>query len=692
MRAVTPLTAADETPRRLMMGCPRCRTPMRELPLSSHKGAPVMVEQCPGCRLVWFDRFESVHLDAQGWVMLLREMEAAAKQPLTPAQVDQLACPVCAARLRTVKNQTRFGLFSALECHQGHGHLHSHSGLLAERGLVRPLGLAERRALAAEKLALHCLNCGGPAAAGDDRCRYCHTPLVVLDLPRLAHSLRPRAELLGASPQALGRHLNWPCRSCGAPLDPGRETTCSRCGHMVVAHELPDIDPLLDAAEASLAEEAARRARQLAGITRAQVDTGAGRRREASPLARVLMLHGWLPLLLMLGFALLVAAGAIVADAPWTVGRPPELALRDQRLAPPPASPWIWLEAHRLLQPGDREGRATLRRGLFDIFLRQQAGEALPPTLTVGQLLDERLPRPSGSKLSWDQVLTLHLRPVRGPVDDVLAEAAKDQGGRWRDSAPSVWHQIEYGSGGLWALAVKNTGPVTLPVDNLTVQLPAGDYPPLTWRCKPVDKAVRGLEAGLRTTLLCRTNSGPDGQEERWRQATYPLRSGEPLALAWHDDGMSASGVEIWADRWARDAAVRSPRLDAFMRRHTGLRQNDAPIRPPVLGADLEAPASLSLAQRWESLEVGARYQAWSAIALMGFVAFCGLARLGGERFARIVMGVVAVPLAWWWGHGEGAASVLLIGMYLALSGMAMFVFGFGYRSYRAIFFRRYGP
>jgi len=286
---------------------------MQELALPSHKSAPVTVEQCAGCRLVWFDRFESVHLEALGWVRLLRVMETAAKQPLADAQVEHPACPICTARLRPVQNRTRFGLFAVLECRHGHGHLHSHSGLLSERGLVRPPGAAERRALAEEKLALHCLNCGGPAATGDDQCRYCRTPLLVLDLPRLAHSLRPRAELMAASPQGLGRHLNWPCRGCGAPLDPGREISCSRCGHMVVAHDLPDIDPLLDSAEAELADLAAAEARRLARYpsTHRPLVPRAEQTPAAPSRLHGVMLGGWLPLLLMLLLSTALVASAL---------------------------------------------------------------------------------------------------------------------------------------------------------------------------------------------------------------------------------------------------------------------------------------------------------------------------------------------------------------------------------------------
>jgi hypothetical protein len=293
---------------------------MQALDLPSHKGTPVTVEHCPACRLVWFDQFESVHLEALGWARLLRTMEASATRPLADAQVEHPACPICHARLSPVRNRTRFGLFAVLECRHGHGHLHSHSGLLSERGLVRPPGVAERRALAQEKLALHCLNCGGPAESGDAHCRFCRSPLVVLDLPRLAHSLRPRAELMAASPRGVGRHLNWPCRGCGAPLDPGRDVHCSRCGHMVVAHGLPDIDPLLDIAEAELAELAAAQARRLArypSTHRQPIPRAEPAAVEASRLDRV-MLRGWLPLCLMLGFslALVISAFAGLLDPP----------------------------------------------------------------------------------------------------------------------------------------------------------------------------------------------------------------------------------------------------------------------------------------------------------------------------------------------------------------------------------------
>lgn len=663
---------------------------MRVLRLSSHQGGTVSVEQCPDCRLVWFDRFESVHLDAGGWVRLLREMEATARRPLAEAQVDRPACPVCAAVLNTVHNRSRYGIFAALECR--HGHLHSHSGLLAERGLVRPLGLAERRALAEEKLALHCLNCGGAAEAGHDVCRYCATPLVVLDLPRLAHSLRPAGERMGDSPRALGHHVAWPCRGCGAPLDPGRETQCARCGHLVVAQDLPSIDPLLDAAEAALAGEAAARrpsARDAAARARALARPRRGG--SAPPWLRRLMLQGWLPLLLLLSGAVLLATPAFWADAPWAPARTPLQALREERLAPAPASPWVWLQAYRQLKPAEREGHNALRSRLLEVFLRQQGDDALPPTLSVGQLLDGQMPRArSGSTLGWDQYLARSLKPVQGPTEQPLAEAAQAIGGRWTNAAASVWVQTEYGNHALWALTVENTGPLGLPAKAWQIQLPAGGFDALRWDCKPVPGSEAWLPPGQRLTLMCQTPYGPTGQEERWRVATFPLRSGAPLELGWHDGDTPSAGLAAAANRWADEAGARSPRLDAFLRRHTHLRDGVPPVAGTV-GDAAEAPARLSAAQWWQQLPDGCRYPALLALALAAFVGFCALARWSGERSARVGLGLVAVSLAWWFGRGEGAASVLLVGMYLAVSALAVFAFAFGYRFYRDLFFRPFG-
>ena len=249
-----------DTPTEALRQCPQCAQAMAHLALQGHGAQPVVVDHCGACRLVWFDVLESVHLSGLGWIRLLRELQrGAAAEPPAP-RPPTLACPVCRLPLKSVHNATRYGRFPVLECPAAHGHLHGHSGMLAERGLVRPLLGPERRALADERRTLACLNCGAACDGSRDECSYCNSPLVVIDLPRLATALRQRVGHWSDSPPPDGVPMRWECRGCGAALDPSREVACLSCGHAVVAPSLLDINPLLAAVEHELrsAAQAAR--------------------------------------------------------------------------------------------------------------------------------------------------------------------------------------------------------------------------------------------------------------------------------------------------------------------------------------------------------------------------------------------------------------------------------------------------
>lgn len=254
------MRGVSDAPTELLRHCPQCAQPMAHLSLQGHGAQPVTVDHCAPCRLVWFDTLESVHLSGLGWIRLLRELRRGATGQPPAARPPALPCPVCGSALEAVHNATRFGRFPVLQCPRSHGYLHGHSGILAERGLVRPLLGPERRALAEERRTLHCLNCGAPCDGSSDTCSYCASPLVVIDLPRLASALRQRAGHWSDSPPPDGVPMRWPCRGCGAAVDPSREAACGACGHAVVAPSLLDIDPLLSAVEHELrsAEVAAR--------------------------------------------------------------------------------------------------------------------------------------------------------------------------------------------------------------------------------------------------------------------------------------------------------------------------------------------------------------------------------------------------------------------------------------------------
>jgi hypothetical protein len=705
---------------------------MRGLRLSSHKGQPVTVDHCLDCRLVWFDEFESVQLDGFGWVRLLRELEHSAKRPLADAQVAKPGCPACAAPLQAVHNRSRFGLFAALECPRRHGHLHSHSGLLAERGLVRPLGLAERQALVKERHGLCCLNCGGPASRTDEQCSYCGTALVVIDVPRLAHSLRLRLDDNGPSPQQHGQHVAWPCRGCGAALDPGRETSCSHCGHLVVAQQLPDIAPLLDAAEAELAQAAAAQAKVLASFassrrseTAAPVDNtvttdASPAPARWAPLWQRLMLGGWAPLLLLLVLALTLITGG-VRMRPMTAVE----ALHEQPIGDNPAAAWIWVEAHQLLQPAERKARQALRTALFNNQMRQLLGERWLLDATVGSAV-------SGAAAGaatlpdterWQRVLARHLKPVPLEREVQPLVEAPELGDRARSAAPGVWVEPDRRSEALWALQLQNTGPAPLVVQHSDVRMLVTGPDGVPWRCKPAAGDKPLLLPGERALLLCRNRVPVNSQEELWSAAMGQLRAGETLKLDWRDTQIdrrageratggtgnagaadpraaetALSGVDVVINQLVAHSAETQPgaaTLDAFLQRYAPASRSALPggAVPPAakVTSPVVNPPSPTLQQRWDKQPVARKNTIVAGLLLAVFVGYCALARGRGEGVAFASVMLLALPVSLYIGRGEGAGSVLLVGMYLALSVVVCFVFAFAARLYSAIVFKRFG-
>lgn len=240
-----------------MIPCPRCGGRCAHLLLAGRHDRVVEVEHCGACRLVWFDQLESVQLAGLGWVSLLSTLQQGAGLALPAGKAGELACPRCSAALKTVHNRSRYGRFAALECPRGHGYLHSHAGLLAERGLVRGLLPAERQALQTRRRGWDCLNCGAPLSGDGDACGHCASPLLVMDLPRLAQALSvsPHED----SPRPDGLPLAWHCAACGTALDAARQIECPACSQTVVAPSLAALQPVLSEAGAQLADAATER-------------------------------------------------------------------------------------------------------------------------------------------------------------------------------------------------------------------------------------------------------------------------------------------------------------------------------------------------------------------------------------------------------------------------------------------------
>lgn len=645
---------------------------MAPLRLGSHREVSVTVDHCAPCRLVWFDRFESVHLNADGWVRLLRTLQADAAQhaalSVAQAAAPRLDCPACRQPLARVVNSTRFGRFSAHECKSGHGHLQGHVSLLAERGLLRPLGAAERRALAQESRALNCLNCGGAAHALDDRCRWCDTALMVVDLPRLLHSLRPRDEAAQAAPVSSGRPLAWHCRGCGTALDPGREPECRACGHLVVAQGLPDLEPFLAAAEAALQPiEDARRNRQERS-RQARTDRASPSRSSMSPAWQVLLLRGWLP---MIALALLAAA-ALWSLATGGLGTQPSplAVLRAQPLDPDLRTAWSWARELRRLSPDPRVTRPFERR-LLQFHLSQLGGQAPPPGLTLGDVM-EGPPRtvrdPGDSMLAGIAAGTMQraLEPVPGEAGSPPAEALGRE--RWSLAAPGVWIEADRRASALWMPTFRNRSSLPFPLPSMVLRSgpPVGDN--VTWRCRPATaadpSAARGAQLigpGQSMTLLCRTAYAPSFVPAAWQDFTSALRQGDTLPLRWEFADPSARGLF-------------DPVLDAVV----GL-------------AAAAPPAQLSWRERWRLAPTGPRALAVGALAVLAWAATGVLIRTFGRRLAFVAGLLAAVPAAVAFGGGLGAASVLTVGGAMAAAVLASLGLGLAWGAYEEMVLRPLG-
>lgn len=239
--------------------CPACQHPLRHLALEGHYGKSVDVDLCADCHVVWFDAFESVRLSGLGWVQLLRAMVA---QPASRAVLPRdMFCVRCSGPLCAVRNQTRFGRTAAMECRRCHGQLQTFTLLLAERGLLRQVLPADRRSLAQEGRTLQCLQCGaGDHAPEAAHCVYCESPLLMVDVPRLASALLVRHGDALRLPSG-AKPLTVSCRGCGHPLDPTAQTQCPRCGHVLVWNDWLSVRPLLDAVEPLLRAQQPRQAK-----------------------------------------------------------------------------------------------------------------------------------------------------------------------------------------------------------------------------------------------------------------------------------------------------------------------------------------------------------------------------------------------------------------------------------------------
>ena len=245
---------------------------MQALALGAHYGGRLEIDVCAGCHLVWFDSVEAARLTGPSMLELLQAFAAAQREPHRLFQSGQARCLRCSGPLKPVHNRSRWGATLQHECQRQHGAYQSFAMFLAEKGLLRPLGPADRAALTARGGDLTCLNCGAGMAAGDPACSHCGSTPALFDVARLARALDPEDATAGHAVRQTGARREMPqCLACGAPMAVGQSVSCPQCGATLavgrIGEALEAVGPLEQALRAHQASPAPHvKARRLARL------------------------------------------------------------------------------------------------------------------------------------------------------------------------------------------------------------------------------------------------------------------------------------------------------------------------------------------------------------------------------------------------------------------------------------------
>jgi predicted nucleic acid-binding Zn ribbon protein len=213
-----------------LLACGNCRQPMQRLILAGHYGRSVDLDMCRGCDLVWFDGTETAQLSGTALLELIGAMASSHDLPHGLLGPDA-RCPRCNGALQIVRNQSRWGRSSQLQCLRRDGAYQSFAQFLEEKGLLRPMSPIDRAKLLRERGRIDCVNCGGAIGKDDEQCPFCRSIPSLLDVARLAHALDPLDTIEPPTLyQAAARQSALHCAACGAALPPGQTLSCSQCG------------------------------------------------------------------------------------------------------------------------------------------------------------------------------------------------------------------------------------------------------------------------------------------------------------------------------------------------------------------------------------------------------------------------------------------------------------------------------
>jgi len=146
-----------------------------------------------------------------------------------------------------------------MECAQRHGAWQTFGQFLNEKGLLRPMSIADRARALARDGNLHCVNCGGALGQADTQCPFCATVPAVVDVARLARALDPEGATSAHSVHRTGTASTaLRCQACGAAQGLDEGWLCDQCGATLTAPGLAEAHRQVSALAPALAEHARR--------------------------------------------------------------------------------------------------------------------------------------------------------------------------------------------------------------------------------------------------------------------------------------------------------------------------------------------------------------------------------------------------------------------------------------------------
>lgn len=166
------------------MKCPNCSKAMTRMKLDGRQGTGLEIDVCQECQAFWFDQFESLQLSPASTLRLMKLIgERSATAPSAFSQ--DMTCPRCPGRLRSVQDMQRNTRFNYYRCENSHGRLIRFVEFLREKDFIRPLSPQQIAELREHIQIVNCSQCGAPVdLALRSACIHCGAPLSMLDMKR----------------------------------------------------------------------------------------------------------------------------------------------------------------------------------------------------------------------------------------------------------------------------------------------------------------------------------------------------------------------------------------------------------------------------------------------------------------------------------------------------------------------------